>query len=155
MANKLVNLHLTLGTDEYKASPSKGGAVSGGNFVYKDVDTTSTDYEVNAKLDVKAVKQAVKNILTFYPYERVLFPDFGNRLHQYLYEGILQSNNEKIGQEIRDVFARWEPRVKIDGISYNTTVDEIDQNTIHLQVQYHIVGLEGKNLSEDLLYHVS
>ena len=110
---------------------------------------------MHAKFDVRAVKGAVKNLLTYYRMERVLFPEFGNRLHEYLYEGILQSNNEKIGQEIRDMFARWEPRVVIDSISYDTTVDEIDQNTVHLKVTYHIVGLEGHNLSEDLLYHVS
>lgn len=152
MANKVVDLLSIFGTDSYKDTSKKG--TSEKDCTYKDIDAWSTD-KVRAKIDVKAVKGAIKNILTFYPGDRILDPEFGNNLHRYLYEGINETNNERIGAELRNCLNKYEPRVSIDSISYITTTDEIDRNTVHLQVKYHIKGLPNANYSEDLIYNVS
>jgi phage baseplate assembly protein W len=117
------------------------------NYVFKDValDMTPTgnNLDIDTSLDYAAIQNGIDNMFLFLPGERVLFPDFGNNLYRYLYE---PANNTTVGRlvdEIRTMFDKWEPRVKILDIFAEIIPDE---NTIKLEIQYSVPSLNKERI---------
>ena len=52
------------------------------------VDVNYSGYKIARNINVKAVQQAVHNIFSWLPGERIINPEFGTNLRRYLYEGI-------------------------------------------------------------------
>lgn len=110
-------------------------------------------YRVGQLTDIAAVQNSLKQIFTWIQGERILLPEFGSRLQLYLYEGITDSNTEQIISEIRSCVSRWEPRVTIDGVVNQTTVDDVENNTIHLEILYSIPSLSRLQYSYSYVYN--
>ena len=75
------------------------------------------------------------------PGERILLPEFGSNLRLLLYEGITDFNVEQIVAEIRHAVAQWEPRVQVENIVDVSTIEDHENNNVHLKVIYTIPGL--------------
>ncbi len=124
--------------------------------VYRDVSMESkyivNDYKIQKNVNVNAVLGSVKNIFTWIPGERILLPEFGSRLYSLLYEGILPETEERIAAEIRKCMTDWEPRAKIVEIRNISTVEDTEDNTIHLEIVFNIVGLDDKQYSYSFIY---
>lgn len=132
-----------------------------GNEVYVDVKMESAPfntsrasdpmlkYRIQRNVNVNAVKNSIRNIFTWIPGERILNPEFGNKLRLYLYEGITDFNVEKIVSEIRHCVLEWEPRVQIVEIANVSSIDETEDNTVHLQIRYTISGLTDEQFAYD------
>ena len=76
-------------------------------------DPTAEQRRIGKSVNVRAVQNSLDNIFSWIPGERILNPEFGTKLHEYLYEGITQYNEEMIVAEIKSCIARWEPRVVV------------------------------------------
>jgi len=130
--------------------------------VYKDVSMTSypvvKDGKLSAKVqknvNVKAVQRALDNIFTWYLGERILLPEFGSRLRSLLYEGITPMTEERIVAEIHRCVTEWEPRASIVKIYNVSTIDDTEDNTIHLQVVFTIPGLDDEQYTYSFTYHL-
>lgn len=101
-------------------------------------------YHVGSDKDVEAVQNSLDNIFSWTQGERILFPEFGTRLREYLYNGITDENTEQIINEIKNAIITWEPRVKLETIANMTTTDDIENNQIHLEIIYSIPALSNK-----------
>lgn len=110
-------------------------------------------YKVAKLSDINAIKNSLHNIFTWSYGERILNPEFGTKLKQYLYEGITDFNTEAIMAEIRSAISQWEPRVRIEKVVNVNTIDDVENNNVHLEVIYSIPGLSDQLLSEPILYH--
>lgn len=98
-----------------------------------------------AKLvNVNAVKNSIKQIFTWIPGERIINPEFGSMLRKYLYEPITDENQERIVAEIKSCVLRWEPRAIVDRVVKATTVDDVEENTVKLDIYYRIKGLDDR-----------
>lgn len=53
-----------------------------------------------------------------------------------LYEGITPQTEEMVVAEIRSCVSQWEPRVSIVEVRDATSTDDIEDNTIHLEVVF-------------------
>ena len=102
--------------------------------------------KIQKNVDVKAVQRALHNIFTWYPGERILLPEFGSRLYSLLYEGITPYTEERIATEIHRCVTEWEPRASIVDIVNVGTVDDTEDNTIHLRVLFTVAGLEDNEV---------
>ena len=116
------------------------------SYTYADISMTSEPFKngklrIKKSMDVDAVKGAVKNIFTWMPGERILIPDFGNTIHQYLYEGITDLNSEKIIAECQMLMTKWEPRAVIDKIFKKDSVEETENNQVSIMMLWHVNGL--------------
>lgn len=78
------------------------------------------------------------------PGERILNPEFGSKLRMFLYEQITDENHENIMAEIRKCITKWEPRVSITDIRKVTTVDDRENNTVHIEIDYRIKGFDDQ-----------
>ena len=123
-------------------------------FNYYDNANTSK-FTVEKNINVKAIQQSIHNIFTWMPGERILNPEFGNTLHRLLYNGITEYNQEQIVAEIRRCISEYEPRVEFVEIRNVSTIDDIENNTIHLEIVYTIPTLNEKQYAYSYIYHKS
>lgn len=144
MASKILNLQL-------KKQNSNSVALD----TYIDVSMTAST--INNKLaigknsDVSAVKNSIRNIFTWIKGERILDPEFGTEISKLLYEPINTYNNEKIVSEIKSAVAKYEPRAEIDKIIAENVLDNTENNTIELEIIWHVTGLPLEKYSEKIV----
>ena len=111
-------------------------------------------YNVAKSVNAKAVRNSLHNIFTWIPGERILLPEFGSNLRSLLYEGITPLTEERIIAEIRKCVTSWEPRVSIVDIRNVSTVDDTEDNTIHLDIVFTIPSLNNEQYIYSFIYDV-
>lgn len=128
---------------------------------WKDISMTSktsTDgqgqpcLKVSKSVNIQAVKNSIRNIFTWIPGERILLPEFGSKLYMLLYEGITQITEERIISEIRQCMTEWEPRASIVEIRNVSTVDDTEDNVIHIDVVFTIPSLSDEQYVYSFVY---
>lgn len=94
-------------------------------------------YNIKTKIDLKvsedeaAIINSIKNIFTTTPGEKILKPDFGLNLTQWLFRQLDEFTAREIGEAIVTGIERYEPRVTVKNV--NVDVDyEKNQYTIQL-----------------------
>lgn len=121
--------------------------------------TTSTSagpqLKVARSVNVRAVRNSLRNIFTWIPGERVLLPEFGSKLHTLLYEGITPVTEERIVAEIRSCVTEWEPRATIVEIRNVSTIDDTEDNVIHIDVVFTIPSLSDEQYIYSLTYDIA
>lgn len=110
-------------------------------------------YKIDNLINIYAIKNSLHNIFTWRPGERVLNPEFGSRLYMLLYEGITPITEERIIAEIRHCVSVWEPRVQIIEVRDVSTIDDTENNTIHLEIVYVIPSLSNEQYSYSFIYN--
>lgn len=109
-------------------------------------------FKIAKLVNVKAVQQSLHNIFDWMPGERILNPEFGSKLKTLLYQGITPMTNEQIVAEIRGAIIQWEPRVELDTVIDATTLDDQENNTIHLEIIYRIPSLSDEQYNYSYYY---
>lgn len=134
----MANLVLKITRDEKKAVES--------TYVYKDIDAFSDKYAV-AKIDmltdVEAVKAAVRNIFTWNVGEEILYPQFGNNLRKFLYRPLDETSRGELSQEVKRCIEENERRIVVDSLGIDDSEDDEQHSTIHLRLNYHVIGSKG------------
>jgi len=103
---------------------------------------SKSNYAIDKSVNVRAVQNAIDNIFSWIPGERVLDPEFGTGIYTLLYEGITNLTEERIVADIRNSIQRCEPRVVNVQVSNASSTDDTEENTIRLEIYYQIRGLE-------------
>ena len=113
----------------------------------------SAKYSVGKLVNVKAVQNSLHQIFTWIPGERIINPEFGSNIRKYLYEGITDQNIEAITSEIHHCVSEWEPRVVIDRVVNVQRVEDTENNTVRLDIYYHIKGLDNEQFMYSYNYY--
>ncbi|WP_268121964.1 GPW/gp25 family protein [Roseivirga pacifica] len=104
------------------------------------------------------IRQSLSILLSTTPGERVMHPDFGCNLNQFVHEEISESLFTHIRQVIQDSIIRYEARIDLedlqleydnglDGVLYITLVYTIRQTNSRNNMVYPFYLLEGNNIS--------
>jgi phage baseplate assembly protein W len=80
--------------------------------------------------------QAIQLILSTYPGERPMRPEFGSRLRDFVFRGATTETAAEIAQEVRTALLRWEPRVQVEGV--DVRLDRADQGLLYIDIQYSV-----------------
>lgn len=129
--------------------------VKGGYDAARDLYEQYTNpyrWRVSKLVNVKAVQSSIHHIFTWTPGERIINPEFGNRLKIYLYEGITDYNVEQIKSEIMHCVSVWEPRANIIDIIDASTIEDTEDNTVHLEIIYTIPSLSNEQFHYSYYY---
>lgn len=102
--------------------------------VFLDLDvegaTKKTHFAKDTKTDLKtsvdegAIVNSIRNIFSTSPGERVLEPDFGLNLKQWLFQPLDDFTAREIGETILQGIERYEPRVSVNNINVNTSPEK-------------------------------
>ena len=112
---------------------------------------TEPHFRISRNVDVDAVKGCIHNIFTWTPGERILDPEFGNRVRFYLYEQMTTYNEDAVIAEIRRVIAKYEPRAKLESVVRMDSVEDRERNAIRLKIVYSILGLPQNQTYEEII----
>ena len=101
--------------------------------------------------DIAAIKNSIKNIFTTKKGEKILAPEFGCSLEQYLFEPISELYGRLIGEDIMNSIAKYEPRIEVTAVKVLTQPDDnrydIEINFKFLQIKkqssFNILALQG------------
>ena len=85
-----------------------------------------------------AIKQSIRNLVSTGYTERPFQPKKGSRLRQMLFEPFDVFVGEEIKEEIKNVVTRFEPRVGLNDV--RLFPDQQDENTLHIEIDYTIIG---------------
>jgi phage baseplate assembly protein W len=100
-------------------------------------DVISKDILIDT--DLVAIKNSIKNIFTTKKGEKILAPEFGCSLEQYLFNPISDVYGRLIGQEILEAFEKYEPRVEVKKIK---VLANPEQNQYEITVLYNFLEIK-------------
>lgn len=84
------------------------------------------------------VKSNFINLILTRRGERVHQPEFGCRIHEYLFEQLTPENIEGARLSVVQAVEQWMPFLELVQFELNTTPEEIDRNTLKLYVGYRL-----------------
>lgn len=90
----------------------------------------ANQWNFNMSTDVQVLVSNIKMILIVEPGERLMMPDYGTALRQYVFGPMDGSTGPDIEAEIRRSIGLWEPRVTINSIAVN----QVDERTLSVQL---------------------
>jgi phage baseplate assembly protein W len=99
--------------------------------------------DIQVDTDLEAIKNSIRNIFTTKKGQKLLNPDFGCSLEQYLFSPITQAYARAIGNEIMNGIAKYEPRISITDI---IVTPYIDQNQYYIAVYYKILEINKQSI---------
>lgn len=107
--------------------------------VFKDFDINFSNNpltnDVSSKLDIHAINQSLKNLVSTDRYERPFYPQIGCNLRNILFEPMDEITKRDLQDALKYTIKNFEPRVKlIDVIAQ----DLPDQNSYQVSVRYEV-----------------
>ena len=84
----------------------------------------------------REIEEAIRLILGTSPGERPMRPEFGCRIHDFVFASADGSTASLVDGEVRRALARWEPR--IDVVDVAVSFDSTDAGVLYLDIRYEI-----------------
>ena len=82
----------------------------------------------------RELEDAIRIILSTYPGERPMRPEFGSRVRDFVFAEINTSNMALLGREVETSLLRWEPRVEVKVVRLRR--DPAEASTIFIDIEY-------------------
>jgi phage baseplate assembly protein W len=126
-----------------KTDPQKAFLGVGWNFppeVDSDGSMQLTEYEED-------VQQAILIILGTNPGERVMRPDFGAGLNEFVFEPVTPATMHAVQVRVQEALVDWEPRITV--LQVNVTTDPVQMNCLLIDINYQI---RASNTVSNLVY---
>ena len=80
------------------------------------------------------IEQAIRMILMTPVGQRIMRPEFGCRIHEYLFASADGETASAIGAEVRASLRRWEPRIDVEDVV--VTIDRVSPALLYIDVRY-------------------
>jgi phage baseplate assembly protein W len=84
----------------------------------------------------REIEQSIAVILCTIPGERPMRPEFGSRIHDYVFAAADATTAGLIAHEVRQSLLRWEPRIDVDDVV--VTPDPYDRGVLLVDIRYSI-----------------
>src|SRR5688572_18391842 len=84
----------------------------------------------------REIEEAIRLILGTSPGERPMRPEFGCRIHEYLFASADSETANAISREVRAALQRWEPRIEVSEVL--VSFDGLDHTLLYIDVRYSI-----------------
>ncbi|MFA9516352.1 GPW/gp25 family protein [Halopenitus sp. H-Gu1] len=88
------------------------------------------------------IEQSIRIILETAPGERVMRPDFGCGIHDYVFETVDATTRTLIESEIEDALTRWEPRIEV--LSVAAEMGDRREGRLDVVIEYRIRRTNGE-----------
>jgi uncharacterized protein len=85
----------------------------------------------------REIEESVRLVLGTAVGERPMRPEFGCRIHEYVFAPADATTAGLIAYDVRASLARWEPRIDVDEV--HVTPDPDDSSTLYITVDYTIL----------------
>ncbi len=82
----------------------------------------------------REIEEAIRLVLGTAPGERPMRPEFGCRIHDYVFASADGATAAAISSEVKSAIARWEPRVDVDDVEVG--FDARDRSVMYIDIRY-------------------
>ena len=82
------------------------------------------------------IKEAIWVILSTSKGERVMKPDFGCGIHDFVFAAINTANIGLIESSVREALTIWEPRIILKDVSVST--EKVDEGQLLISIDYEV-----------------
>lgn len=89
--------------------------------------------------DLTRIKESILQIILTYPGERVMEPEFGCRLRDFVFQNIDGHMLGMVDWEIRRAIDKWEKRVEILDIAITSSTDNLAGNAVNIDVYFKVI----------------
>ena len=93
------------------------------------------------------IEECIRLLLGTAPGERPMRPDFGCRIHDFVFYPNNANTASLVAYYVREALAKWEPR--IEDIRVSATPDPVQENAIRVDIRYRI---RRSNNTRNLVY---
>ncbi len=84
----------------------------------------------------REIEEAIRLILGTSPGERPMRPEFGCRIHEYVFAPADSATATALGNEVRASLKRWEPRIDVEDVS--VSIAPADPTLLYIDIRYSI-----------------
>jgi hypothetical protein len=109
--------------------------------------TTAGDGAVATAAHEADVADAIRIVLGTAKGERVMRPDFGCGVHEYVFAAINTSTLTLIESSVREALVRWEPRIEV--LSVTASRAELTAGRLPISIDYRV---RATNTERNLVY---
>lgn len=82
------------------------------------------------------IKESIRIILGTKKGERVMRPDFGSKLNDFLFESVDETTLFLIEEEVKSAITNWEPRV--EDVSVNASLKDHSDGRVDIKIEYRV-----------------
>lgn len=86
--------------------------------------------------DDQSVREVMLNILLTRPGERLMRPEFGAGIQDFVHQPNNETTRHLMASIVRKSIKHWEPRVVVEAVEVET--DRINFSEVHLTIRYHM-----------------
>lgn len=97
--------------------------------------------------DEQDIEQAIQLILGTAPGERPMRPEFGCGVHDFVFDSIDANTIGNMEQAIREALLRWEPRIEVERVNFDSTDAQAGLLTIDI-----VYKVRATNTERNLVY---
>jgi len=84
----------------------------------------------------REIEESIRLILGTSPGERPMRPEFGCRVHDYVFAPADAETASLVASDVRRALERWEPRIDLEGVTVSP--DPGDPSLLYIDVRYSI-----------------
>jgi hypothetical protein len=84
----------------------------------------------------REIAEAIRVILSTTPGERPMRPDFGCRIHDFVFSSADSTTAAAISSEVARALAMWEHRIDVDAVNVLYTAE--DPSVFYIDIDYHM-----------------
>lgn len=106
------------------------------NILNPIVGANTSDVFKMSKTSMEKYKSNLYTLIFTGIGERPMMPDFGTNIRGYLFEPIDDNTFGKIKDDIIHKTGLWIPEIKIEGIEFKNTNDDIENGTINIRIDF-------------------
>jgi phage baseplate assembly protein W len=93
------------------------------------------------------IRQSIRIILATNPGERVMRPEFGAGLRDFVFEPADLTTINRVMTRVREALIDFEPRISVQNV--NVTIDPVTKNTLYISITY---AVRATNTVANLVY---
>lgn len=120
--------------------------------IYSDIDMSfalnPVTGDIYKKVDVNAVKQAMKNLLLTPYYSKPFTPNYGSPIGNLLFEPMDSATSGAMASLIEETFDNFERRVRIDKV---IVYPDYNLQEYKIQINFHVMGIRDPQIFQTSL----
>jgi phage baseplate assembly protein W len=82
----------------------------------------------------REIEESIRLILSTYPGERPMRPEFGCRVHDFVFAPADTETANRIAAAVRTALERWEPRISLEAVL--VAPDPMDATLLYIDIRY-------------------
>ena len=100
--------------------------------------------DLNTSVNFEAIKNSLINLITTFPGQKILNPEFGMNFGDLLFLPVSKARATVIGETINNTFVGFEPRIQI---SFIEVIADIEQQVYELNIEINIPEFNNNPLN--------